>query len=166
MAVASSTDSPSPALSPLSPVHVGLPCRCCFLDLECSSPFSELTQVQCASVSRGSRLQRKKPYLPLSSSKRKVPMGSDIDEGPGSWPWKMRWKPGISRRPGATPQEQSGGHASTTAVTSLTAKWPPFEDTASIVRAPVCGDFGWPSGYSQSRCDWRQSLSSRRGKLQ
>ena len=69
-------------------------------------------------------------------------MGSDIDEGPGSWPWKMRWKPGISRRPGATPQEQSGGHASTTAATSLTAKWPPFGDTASIVRAPVCGDFG------------------------
>ena len=135
MAVAPSTDSPSPALSPLSPVPVVLPCRCCFLDLECSSPFSEFTQVQCVSVSRGSRLQTKKPYLPLSSSKRKVPRSSNIDKGPGGWPWKMRWKPGISRGPGATPQEQSGGHASTTAATSLTAKQPLFGGTASIVRA-------------------------------
>ena len=134
MAVAPSTDSP-PLLSPLSPVHLVLPCRGCFLHLECSSPFSVFTQVQFVSVSRGSRLQTKKPYPPLLSSKRKVPRDSDIDKGLGGWLWKKRWKPGISRGPGATPQEQSGGHASTTAATSLTAKWPPFGGTDSIVRA-------------------------------
>ena len=87
------TDSRSPCSVLPEPGTGALPCRCSFLSLECSAPFSVFIQVQFVSVSRGSCLQTKKPYLPLLSSKRKVPRGSVTERGPGGWRWTVRWKP-------------------------------------------------------------------------
>ena len=160
------TDSRSPCSVLPEPSTGALPCRCSFLSLECSAPFSVFIQVQFVSVSRGSCLQTKKPYLPLSSSKRKVPRGSDNERGPGGWPWTMRWKP---RRSPERLGPHLRNHLVRTPPPQLQPPWPPSGPRlgALIPRSePVGLAFGWPSGCTQSVWDCRQSLSSSGGKLE